>query len=623
MSDLLYRSLGKRPPTRGRPPKPKRRLRSAVPHVKRRLRSAFPHVNRRRALFAVLGLLVLWILASIIVVVLGTLDASSGIADVQEAKADLSASQLVSQTALVPLRSASRDFASADGLFRSPLLAPFEVLPVLGRQLRSVRDLSEAAKRASDVGARAMEQVRSVLEAPHDAGAARVSTLVNLAGIAHSTDAELATLNPGPSALVWPLSSKRAAFVAQVADVRTKLAHAAAAARTTASILQGPQNYLLLMANPAEMRAGSGAFLEAGMLSTSDGQVHMTDLEPATALGLAPGEVTVGGDLQARWGSLALGQDWRSLGFTPQFDVNAPLAARMWEAATGEHVDGVIGVDVQALQQLLEVTGAVTLPDGSSVGAQNVVQLLTHDQYAGLTDSTSTSGPQAEAQAARQDELGALAHGVFNAIDSESLNLKSLAESMSGATGGRHLLLWSTSPTAESAWRQSGVAGELSSSSLLAAVVNTGGNKLDQYLGVTASLRISTATGRARATLEVDLANHTPPGQSQFIAGPYPGLPTTYGQYLGLLALNLPGGASDVKVRGNPTLAASGPEGPTFLVASPVNVLAGKTEKVIVNFTLPSLHGQLTVVPTARVQPVPWTFPGGRATDAVPFVVSW
>ncbi len=615
MSDLLYRSLGKEPPSPSSPPKRKLRLSLRWPAPRR--------LNRRRLLWVVLGLIALWVLGAIVVVVLGVLDASSGIADVQEAKAELSASQLVSQDALAPLRAASSKFASADGLFHSPLLAPFDVLPVIGRQLRSVRDLSEAAERASGIGARAMQQIRGVLQAPHDAGQARVSTLVRLAAVAQSTDGELARLNPGPNALVWPLSSKRANFVAQIADVRSKLGHAAAAARTTASILEGPRNYLLLMANPAEMRAGSGAFLEAGLLTTSDGQVHMTGLEPVTALSLSPGEVSVGGDLAARWGSLALGEDWRSLGFTPQFDVNAPLAARMWEAATSEHVDGVIAVDVQALQQLLQVTGDVTLPDGSSVGAQNVVQLLTHDQYIGLTDSASTSLQQAEAQAARQDELGALAHSVFNAIDSESLDLKSLAGSMSGATGGRHLLMWSASPSAEAAWRESGVAGQLSSSSLLAAIVNTGGNKLDQYLDVAASLRIGTARGKARATLDFRVANHTPAGQSQFIAGPYPGLHTAYGQYVGLLALDLPAGVSDVKVKGDPTLAASGPEGPAFLVASPVNVEAGKTQNISVSFTLPSLHGDLTVLPTARLRSVGWTYPQGRATDAEPFVVRW
>ena len=49
-----------------------------------------------------------------------------------------------------------------------------------------------------------------------------------------------------------------------------------------ATILQGPQTYLVLAANNAEMRAGSGAFLDVGVATTSDGSV---DLERLRALG--------------------------------------------------------------------------------------------------------------------------------------------------------------------------------------------------------------------------------------------------------------------------------------------------------------------------------------------------
>ena len=39
--------------------------------------------------------------------------------------------------------------------------------------------------------------------------------------------------------------------------------------------------------------------------------------------------------------------------------MNGPLAARMWQSVTGQHVDGVLAVDVDTLQQFLQVTGPV------------------------------------------------------------------------------------------------------------------------------------------------------------------------------------------------------------------------------------------------------------------------
>jgi hypothetical protein len=92
---------------------------------------------------------------------------------------------------------------------------------------------------------------------------------------------------------------------------------------------------------------------------------------------------------------------------------------------------------------------------------------------------------------------------------------------------------------------------------------------------------------------------------------------------VGQLALNLPAGLSQVRVQGHPSLSAEGPEGPTWLVATPVDVKRGDSERFVVHFDLPSAHGAVTVSPSARLTPVAWTYPGGSTTDSVPFVISW
>ena len=166
--------------------------------------------------------------------------------------------------------------------------------------------------------------------------------------------------------LISPLASKHDTFVSDLTQVRTRLQHAAAVAGTMADILQGPQTYLLLMANNAEMRAGSGNFLEVGALNAQDGHLQLATSSQTSNIPVPPGKVTATGDLEARWGWLKPGQDWRNLGFTPQFDVNGPLAAQMWEAETGQHVDGVIAVDVETLHQILLVTGPSRCPTAPS-----------------------------------------------------------------------------------------------------------------------------------------------------------------------------------------------------------------------------------------------------------------
>jgi hypothetical protein len=247
------------------------------------------------------------------------------------------------------------------------------------------------------------------------------------------------------------------------------------------------------------------------------------------------------------------------------------------------------------------------------------VTYLTHDQYAGLAYGDTSK--------ARVDRLGAIATASLNALNNESLDLKNLADAMTSATSGRHLLLWSADPAAESAWQAGGVGGQLSSDSAQVAVLNRGGNKLDQYLSVEADLRITPGPGPAsdatQGSLTVTLQNQTPPGQSQFIAGPYPGLGTTYGEYVGLVTVNLPAEASHLQVGAGEVVDVLGAEGPVWVLATPVDVHAGATQRVVVSFRLPAGHGAMTVVPSARLAPVAWHYRGAVHSDVTPFSLSW
>ena len=585
------------------PPRPGRPRRSA---------------RRRLAYWTAATVVVLWAVAVAVFLVLGLRDASHAMAEVTAAKANLSAADLVSGGPGPQLAQAGAGFSRAKSLLDSPLMAPIDILPVLGRQLRSVQDLAGAASQVSYIGAIAVTEAKGVLNAPHHLGPDRITALLRLAALGRQTDAQLAGVDTGPSeALIGPVASKRIDFLNQLTQAENRLAHATAVATAVAGILQGPENYLVLMGNNAEMRAGSGAFLEAGLLTTSDGELHLTDVVPTAGIPLARGQVPVTGDLESNWGWLLPGVDWRNIGLTPQFDVNGPLAARMWQAVTGQPVAGVLAVDVDTLQQFLEVTGPVTLSDGTVLNASDVVQYLTHDQYAGLSDN--------EASQVRVDRLGSLATAALDALDNESLDLKSLATAMTTATSGRHLLLWSADPSVEAAWEAGGVAGELSPHSAMVAVINRGGNKLDQYLSVATDLQLTPGTGTAptRGSLTVTLDNRTPPGQSQFIAGPYPGLGTVYGEYVGVLAVNLPPQASHLAVAGGAPLDALGAEGPDWLLATPVDIKDGAAQKVVVTFELPAGPGSLTVVPSARLAPVLWHFRGAVYSDANPFTLSW
>jgi hypothetical protein len=568
----------------------------------------------------VLALVVLWIVAVAVVMVVAADHLRHGEQSVQSARQGLSADGILSGAPTVSLRSASSNFGSAHSLLSSPLLWPVQVLPVAGRQLRSVEALSQAAQQIAQTGVGTVGRSQSLLRLPHSAGPQRVADLQQLAALASSTHRALADVDLGPEqGLIGPLAHERNTLASDLAQVRTTLSRTSEAATAAAAILQGPGTYLLLAGNNAEMRSGSGAFEEAGTVTTGNGELHLSDMVPTSSLSLPPGAVPVSGDLAARWGWLLPGLDFRNLGLTPQFDVNGPLAAQMWKAKTGQTVDGVLAIDVGGLQSLLDVTGPVTTSTGQVVTASNVEQLLLHDQYVGETYASDST--------ARVDELSTLASATLDALENQPIKLHALADALSSAAAGRHVLLWSADPTTERAWAGAGVAGQLKPSSLMADVINRGGNKLDQYLSEDVALQLTVHGGQTDGTLAMTFANKTPPGQSPFIAGPFPGLGTVYGQYVGIATVNLPGYARDITSPSNSSVVTSGPEGPTLLEGATMSILAGATQSITFHFVLPEAHGSLTVVPSARIGPANWHVTGiaGTSTfeDDTPHDISW
>jgi hypothetical protein len=577
-------------------------------------------VGWRRRTWLIIGGVVVLLLAWGALLATKTVSAyhhdQQGLARLEQVKNGLTPDDLTSAGSVQLLDAARAEFASAQSDLSSPLFTPITIVPVVGRQVRSVRALSSAAATVSAVGASFLAQVHGVLDQPHGAGPDRVTSIRRLSVIAASAERQLAAIDTGPSAaLVGPLARKHDEFVTQLDDARLRLLRAAGVSAAVATILQGPQTYVVLASNNAEMRAGSGAFLEVGEANTDNGSIQLGDLSASGDRTLPVGAVPVTGEFARNWGWLNPTLDMRNLGWTPQFDVTAPYAAAMWTKLTGQPVDGVISLDVAGLRQLLEATGPVQAGD-QTVTADSVEQYLLHDQYVGLTDAATGDG-------SRQDALGALTGAVLRQLQGQNLDIKALASAVSSAVAGRHLMVWSKDPAAQAAWVASGASGSLTPRSVDISVINLGGNKLDPYLPVHVAVTTAPAGPDTTVTLTTRLDNVTPDGQSQFIAGPSPGEPVAYGGYRGLIAANLPAEASQITVTGAGPLAVKGGEGPTWVVAAPVSVPQGTTSTVVVRFRMPGSHGSMTLVPSARIPAEQWTSAGASFDDSTPRTISW
>lgn len=552
-------------------------------------------------------------------------DAGQGIVAVQRAHGMLSPADLAHGLARRPLAEANAAFRRARRGMDSPFVLPLRVLPVLGRQVRSARALTAAATAITAVGGRAVDEAQAALALPRATGPERVALVRRLGAAAGRFDEELAKVDLGPGkALVGPLARRRRELADRLGSVRQTMGKGSTVAGGLADILAGPRSYLVLGANNAEMRAGSGMFLSVGMLSFNDGAMTLGQFRPASDLALEPGAAPpiADADLAARWGWMNPNVEWRNLAASPRFAASAELASRMWVAGGGKPVDGVLMLDPVALQSLLSATGPVAVGD-RTVSRDNVLALLLHDQYAGIgAGSTDKTSPD-PAQIARREMLGLIAGGAFAAAQGEHGDIGALATALSEAAAGRHLLAWAADRAGQVVWEAAGVAGDLTRRSLMVAVLNRAANKLDPFLDVRADLRMTPSGTGGRGELRLVLHNRTPEGESGYVAGPgpLPGLPA--GGYQGLVSVNLPGFVGEVTIDGKPPLAAAGPDGRTTVVAWPVRLERGATVAHVVRFRLPPGGGSVVVEPSARVPGVAWTAQGQTWESGARREVTW
>ncbi|MBJ7283264.1 MAG: hypothetical protein JHD40_09200, partial [Acidimicrobiia bacterium] len=91
--------------------------------------------RRRLAVFMVLVFMLCWIAGAAINLLSARSKAQAGITRLESAQGSLSAADVLRGEGLAEIRAANRDFVSAAHSSGSFFLAPFEVLPIIGRQL--------------------------------------------------------------------------------------------------------------------------------------------------------------------------------------------------------------------------------------------------------------------------------------------------------------------------------------------------------------------------------------------------------------------------------------------------------------------------------------------------------
>jgi hypothetical protein len=321
-----------------------------------------------------------------------------------------------------------------------------------------------------------------------------------------------------------------------------------------------------------------------------------------------PKPVALPAQIQALYGWLSPGTEWRNVGSSPNFPVTAPIYAAMAYARAKHNVDGVLQIDVIGMRGLLEVLGPVTVL-GTRYDAIDVEQLVLHDQYARFGAD----------QVERRQALSRVAEATFKALNDRPWDAVRLARALRDAARGRHLVAWSRRPVEQVAWQRLQMDGALDPDGLMLTVQNQTGNKLDWFVKPSMALSVEQhAGGWRRVHLRISIANPTPLGEPSYIAGDGKLVPS--GTERTLVAVYLPAWATNVEMPGR-TVSVVGPDGPMRVIGARVDIARGGLVEIDLTFSVPPGEEQIVLLPSGRARAVPLRDGARWFSDATPSVI--
>lgn len=361
--------------------------------------------------------------------------------------------------AAVTLERMSTDAATARERLQAPWWGAATHLPLVGRDLDVVRQLTRDLDRVTnDVGPRLLTAAQSVDAESWAVQGGRVD-LDPIAEVEDdlttSADALGEVSDRGDALLDEPMADalrpRVADFYQAVDELTDRVTLAAKVARLLPPMLgrDGPRTYLVLAQNTAEQRSLGGIAGAAVLVRADDGRLRLGRQASANDIGEFRRPVLPLTDVETTLFDRVVGQYPQNVTSIPHFPRSAQLGAAMWQRRFGGDLDGVLAVDPYALQLLLAVTGPVRVGPYELTG-DNAASILLHQVYLDIADP------------AAQDVLFARAtRAVFDRLREDTPDPQSLGRALSTAVEQGRLLLWSDQPDEQRLLSGSRIAGEL------------------------------------------------------------------------------------------------------------------------------------------------------------------
>lgn len=277
----------------------------------------------------------------------------------------------------------------------APVMRRVGWMPLLGADLRALPEAIELAQHGTAAGVTACTMMQPVVAT--DPGPQRVAALATtlsksseqLAGLQD----QLAAAERAYSALE-PLidrSPRLAPYKPQLTALGARLPTVLEGLQSVAQIapdadwllgVESPRRYLLVVQNPLELRPTGGFIGLACVVRVINAQPSVEECRPSEAY-TTPAALDMPMPFPySRY--LRLGQYYlRDANWSPDFPSTARTIQKFWALNRQAQVDGVIAVDPYALAPLLNVTGPLTLEDGTQISAEQVMDVSLARYYDG------------------------------------------------------------------------------------------------------------------------------------------------------------------------------------------------------------------------------------------------
>ena len=220
----------------------------------------------------------------------------------------------------------------------------------------------------------------------------------------------------------------------------------------------GDRTYLVLLQSTGSSMPAGGPVDAVGRLSVSNGKFEVKNYYASKFMPADAGTSLVTSEQNQLFNTIAqanYGGSFSTITSNPNFPNVAEQANEFFAASGYEgydvQSDGVISLDPYALQQLIGISGDVTLADGTKLTGENTAEYLGKDIYE-LVGSDTYPTYLADLMI---DVIGE----VFGTFTMDRL-LK-VSDSLVGCAGGRHAYLWSFHTEDQSALRAAGLAGDI------------------------------------------------------------------------------------------------------------------------------------------------------------------